>query len=350
MTDEREQQPRTGDVVHQPVMLTEVLDWLSPRPGGRYLDGTVGLGGHSAGIMERTAGEALVLGLDRDAQALERARERLAVYGDRVSLRLSRFSAFAEALAAQGWDTVDGAVLDLGVSSLQLDVAERGFSFLHDGPLDMRMAGSSPELTAAALVNRAGVAELKRIIYAYGEEPMAGRIARRIVEARESGPIETTLQLAWIVERAYPAAWRAKARNHPATRTFQALRIAVNRELDELEAFLANIPAVLAPGARVAIISFHSLEDRLVKNAFRQAARPCVCPPEQLVCTCARQPLLHVLTKKPIAPSDTESATNSRARSAKLRVAERSVEGAVPINKGWKRRLRAELQAREGRV
>ncbi len=307
---------------HVSVLLHEVLQWIAPHPGGTYLDGTVGLGGHSGAILEKVDGDARILCLDRDPFALDLARGRLAQYEGAAVFERASYSAFPDILDALGWGLLDGALLDLGVSSLQLDDPERGFSFLQPGPLDMRMSPGGPEAPASRLVNKAGVDELKRIIATYGEEPQAGRIARGIVQARVKAPIETTQELASIVERAYPPAWRAKARNHPATRTFQALRIAVNRELEELESFLADIPARLRPGGRVAIISFHSLEDRLVKRAFRFEAKECRCPREVLQCRCGG-PRLKILTKKPLTPSEEEVRGNSRARSAKLRVAER---------------------------
>ena len=314
---------------HASVLLAETLDYLDPKPMGRYLDGTVGLGGHAAALMERTGGQAFLLGLDRDARALELAGERLAVYGERVRLAQRSFSEFAAEFEISGWDAVDGVLVDLGVSSMQLDDPERGFSFLEDGPLDMRMSVSGDEAPASWLVNKAGVDELKRIIGAYGEEPMGGRIARAIVAARAARPIETTLELAELVVSAYPAKWRRNARNHPATRTFQALRIAVNDELGELARFLDSILEHVRPGGRVAVISFHSLEDRIVKHKFRDAATGCNCPAYIAVCVCGRTPQFKVLTKRPVLPSEDEVRTNSRARSAKLRVAERLAPAAA---------------------
>lgn len=308
---------------HASVLLSETLDFLAPKPLGRYLDGTEGLGGHTAGIMERSGGQAQVLGLDRDGQALERAAARLSAYGDRVRLARSAFSDFAEVLDGLGWSELDGALVDLGVSSLQLDDPERGFSFLADGPLDMRMNPDGPEAPASHIVNTAGVEELKRIIGEYGEEPMAGRIARAIVEAREQSPIETTAALASLVYRVYPAKWKRTARNHPATRTFQALRIATNDELGELERFLDGVVEYLRPGGRIAVISFHSLEDRIVKYRFREEAKTCVCPTHVMRCVCGKTARLKILTKKPVVPTEAEVRENSRARSAKLRVAER---------------------------
>ncbi|MDL2307921.1 16S rRNA (cytosine(1402)-N(4))-methyltransferase RsmH, partial [Desulfovibrio sp. OttesenSCG-928-C06] len=234
------------------------------------------------------------------------------------------FADFEDALDELGWDYIDGALVDLGVSSLQLDKPERGFSFLHDGPLDMRMNPNGGHEPAAALVNRATVQRLKEIIEIYGEEPQAGRIARAIDDARSAKPIETTLELASIVENAYPPKWRATARNHPATRTFQALRLVVNEELAQLEAFLERIVPRLAPGGRVAVISFHSLEDRIVKHFFRTASTGCLCPPSILHCRCGHEASLRLVTKKALEATPEEVKVNSRSRSAKLRVAERT--------------------------
>lgn len=307
---------------HITVLLQEIVDWLRPQPGGRYLDGTLGMGGHSLAIMQAGGDTARLAGLDRDGVALDNARRRLEEYADSVHLFHLPFSRFEEALDELGWDTVDGAVLDLGVSSMQLDEAERGFSFIHDGPLDMRM---DPEFGPSAkdLVNTYKHGDLARIIRVYGEDPLAGKIASAIVKARKTEAITTTLQLAEIVRLAYPPKMRHTARNHPATRTFQGLRIAVNREIEELEQYLDAIFDRLAPGARVAIISFHSLEDRAVKHAFRDRAKGCKCPPHQLHCTCGSVPEIRILTKKPQVPSTEEMDGNPRSRSAKLRVAER---------------------------
>lgn len=310
------------DNVHATVMKTEAVDFLRPRPGGRYLDGTLGMGGHSRELLSRVNGQAQLLGLDRDRAALAMAGERLAEFGDAAILRYSAFADFEIELDALGWDTVDGALLDVGVSSLQLDNADRGFSFLADGPLDMRMDTGAGAAPARNLVNQGSFERLKIVIRDLGEEPMAGRIARAIIAAREEEPIETTLRLAKIVEAAYPAKWRRTARNHPATRTFQALRLEVNDELGQLRHFLERITDRLAEGGRVVVISFHSLEDRLVKRAFRERAKPCTCPPRQLICTCSG-PSLKLLTKKPMLPSDEEQAANPRSRSAKLRAAEK---------------------------
>ena len=314
---------RDPAAIHLPVLVHEVLECLSPRAGGRYLDGTVGLGGHSRAILERTGGKAEILGLDRDRQALGLAAQRLSSCGDSVRLVHGRFSQFAEALEQVGWDSLDGVLLDLGLSSLQLDAPDRGFSFLADGPLDMRMDPSDGGPTAARLVNTLSVERLKHIIGRYGEEPLAARIARALVEARTREPIETTSRLADVVERAYPAKWRATARNHPATRTFQALRIEVNGELQELEDFLEAIGPRLRPGGRLAVISFHSLEDRAVKHFLRREAQGCLCPRAQMVCSCGHKAVFEILTRKPIVATPDEVASNARARSAKLRAAER---------------------------
>lgn len=313
--------------IHKTVLLKEVVDWLDPKPGRRYLDGTLGMGGHSLGLLEAAAGKIELLGLDRDMQALELAEERLKDFSDQVHLMHMPFSRFENALDELGWEGVDGAVLDLGVSSLQLDRPERGFTFSKDGPLDMRMDPSGGMDPARVLVNRWRASELKRIIKQYGDEPLAGKIANAIVYKRKKKEIRTTLQLAEIVSLAYPPKRRRLARNHPATRTFMALRIAVNRETEELENFLKDIVRHLKPGARLAIISFHSLEDRLVKWAFRKEAKGCVCPDEQMVCTCDGKPRLKILTKKPQIPTDLEMSENPRSTSAKLRVAERIGDG-----------------------
>jgi len=315
--------PAEEAVPHVPVMLDEVVGYLSPKPGGRYLDGTLGLAGHSLGLLRASGGEANLVCLDRDEEALALARKRLEEFPGRAQTFYSPFSEFESALAEAGWDSIDGAVLDLGVSSLQLDEAERGFSFMADGPLDMRMDATSGMDSAHTLVNCEHFEELKRIIRDLGGEPLGGKIARAIVRAREQAEITTTSRLAEIVSRAYPPDRRREARNHPATRTFMALRMAVNHEIEELKTFLERIVRYLKPGARVAIISFHSAEDREVKESFRYWAKGCRCPLEQAFCTCDRMPLLRILTKKPQLPTQLEMDRNPRSRSAKLRVAER---------------------------
>lgn len=312
---------------HIPVMIDEVMHWLEPKPGGYYMDATLGLGGHAARLMELTGGQAHLLGLDRDMQALRKAGERLARYGENVHLAHTSFQNFSGALRELGWGLLDGVVADLGVSSLQLDSPERGFSFLHDGPLDMRMDPGSGGEPASNIVNGASFERLRQLLWDYGEEPMAGRIARAIVETREKAPIETTLELARIVAAAYPAKRRALARNHPATKTFQALRLEVNQELKEVENFLARIVDHLRPGARICVISFHSLEDRIVKRAFRTENTGCLCPREYPVCTCGHEKRLRLPFRKPLLPGQEEMQANSRSRSAKLRVAERIAGG-----------------------
>ncbi len=313
----------TEKIPHVPVMLEEIVGYLSPRPGGRYLDGTLGLAGHSLGLLRASGGKAELLCLDRDEQALALARERLKEFPGQATSFHTPFSGFEDALAEAGWDQLDGAVLDLGVSSLQLDEAERGFSFNADGPLDMRMDATSGMDSARVLVNREHYEELRRIIRDLGDEPLGGKIARAIIRAREQAEITTTSRLAEIVSRAYPPDRRRQARNHPATRTFMALRMAVNHEVEELKTFLERIVRHLKPGARVAIISFHSAEDREVKESFRYWAKGCRCPLEQAYCTCDRTPVLKVLTKKPQLPTQLEIDRNPRSRSAKLRVAEK---------------------------
>ena len=297
---------------------------LAPKPGGRYLDGTAGLGGHTAGILQAAGGGARVIGMDRDGESLEQARERLRACGFESAVHLfhAPFSRFPEALREVGWDGLDGALLDLGVSSAQLREAERGFSFMFDGPLDMRMDREAGGQNAADLVNSASRERLKRIIRELGEEPLAGRIAEAILRQRQKRAITTTSELASTVARAYPPQRRRRARNHPATRTFQALRIAVNAELEELEAFLGKLPDYLRSGGRVAVISFHSLEDRAVKRSLRRLSSECTCPPGREACDCGMARRLRILTKKPIVPGKAEIERNVRSRSAKLRAAE----------------------------
>jgi 16S rRNA (cytosine1402-N4)-methyltransferase len=311
---------------HAPVLLREVLSFVRPASGHRYLDATLGLGGHSEALLQKAArsgaSDVRLLGLDRDAAALALAEKRLSCFGQAASTGHCRFSDCDAILAGYAWTGLDFVLADIGVSSMQLDTAERGFSFSRDGPLDMRMDAGSGQ-PASALVNTASVARLRDIIREYGEEPMAGRIARAIDDARAEKRIETTRELAGIVERAYPAKWRAASRNHPATRTFQALRMAVNDELGELDAFLQKIVPLLRSGGRVAVISFHSLEDRMVKHFFRREASGCLCPPYAPACVCAHEPSLSLLTRKPLCASQEETAANPRAGSAKLRVAER---------------------------
>jgi 16S rRNA (cytosine1402-N4)-methyltransferase len=287
-------------------------------------DLTVGLGGHAAAILEACAPDGLLLGLDRDEQALAIARARLPP--DRARLHHADARALPDVLALEGWDRVDGVVLDLGVSSLQLDTPERGFSFQVDGPLDMRMDRRNP-LTAAVIVNEWAEDALTDVIRRYGEERWAGRIAAAITRARDVHPLAGTKALADVVVGAIPAKFRA-AHPHPATRTFQALRIAVNRELEELEPTLEAARACLAVGGRLVVISFHSLEDRIVKQTFRRWEGACVCPPGLPMCGCGRRQVARVLTTRPIMAGPDETGANPRARSAKLRAAERTAEAA----------------------
>jgi len=302
---------------HAPVMADEVVEILRPEARGKYLDGT--LGGHSVKILERSAPDGEVLGLDWDDEAVAAAGERLARFGARAIVRRANFRAAGAVLGEIGWGRVNGAVLDLGISSQHVDSPERGFSFQADAPLDMRM-DRRETLDAAAIVNEYPAAELARILREYGEEPRARRIAAAIERARGRGRIESTRQLADLVAR---AAGRERGRTHPATRTFQALRIAVNRELENLEAFLENGYELLHPRGRLVIISFHSLEDRLVKQAFRKWSRSCICPPRTPVCRCGWSQKARLLTARPRVASEAEVGLNPRARSAKLRAVER---------------------------
>jgi 16S rRNA (cytosine1402-N4)-methyltransferase len=298
---------------HLPVLLDEAIAWLDPKPGGRYCDATLGAGGHAFAVLERSAPDGRLVGLDRDPAALATAGARLQPFGDRVTLVHARFSEARDVLARLGMTPVDGFLVDLGVSSPQLDRAERGFSFRMDGPLDMRMDPTSGE-SAAELLRRVDEAELTSIIRDQGEERHAARVARAIIEARRAGPVDTTGRLAAIVARAVP---RHEPGKNPATRTFQALRIAVNDELGELERFLAVATDCLRPGGRLVVIAFHSLEDRIVKRRLRAlAGRGGVDAPVD-------PPQLRLLTKHVVVPGNEERARNPRARSARLRAAER---------------------------
>ncbi len=321
--DGQKTQHTEAALCHTPVLLDEVLEYLRPKPGGFYLDGTLGPGGHSHALFEVTKGKAFVLGLDRDARALELAKKRLASFEGQMHYAQCRFSQFLSVLKELEWDFLDGVVLDIGVSSLQLDTPDRGFSFLKNGPLDMRMGQADGLAPAGNIVNTASLERLKQIIGRFGEEPFGGRIARAIVEAREKKVIESTLELAAIIEQAYPPLARTRARNHPATKTFQALRMVVNKELEELTDFLKEILPVLRPGARVAVISFHSLEDRIVKQFFKKESSGCLCPKHIPVCMCHHKAMIQILTKKPLCAKHSEVVKNPRARSAKMRVAEK---------------------------
>lgn len=306
---------------HISVMPQEVARYLSPRAGGVYLDGTLGGGGHAEQILEASGPDGRLIGFDRDPAALAATGARLERFGDRITLIHDDFANAAQRLADIGIDGIDGFLLDLGVSSHQLDVAERGFSFQAVAPLDMRM-NPDDEVTAADLVNEEDETVLKRIIRDFGEERFAGRIAHRIVMAREESPLTTTLQLADVVKHAIPRA-KWEERLHPATRTFQALRIAVNHELESVEKGVDACISLLRQGGRGVVISFHSLEDRLVKIHFRAAATGCTCPKSFPLCVCGKKPAARLVTSKPVMAGDEELAGNPRARSAKMRVLEK---------------------------
>ena len=310
---------------HRPVLLDECIEGLRIRPGGLYLDGTLGRAGHSREIAKRLDTGRLVC-IDRDQAALDAAQDRLAGCLDKVELIHGNFGDLAELLDGRGLGPFDGMLFDLGVSSPQLDDPERGFSYMHDAPLDMRMDPQPGLPSAWHWVNRESFARLKECIATLGEEPQAGRIARVIVEARQKASIDTTAELAALVEKAYPAAWRARARRHPATRTFQALRMAVNDELGELRRFLDGILSRLSLGGRLAVITFHSLEDRMVKQAMRHWAEGCRCPRHVPVCVCRHVPEVRLLHKKPLQADAEELARNPRASSAKLRAVEKIAE------------------------
>lgn len=308
------------EFVHQSVLLRPAVEALAVRPDGIYLDGTLGGAGHSFEIAARLTTGRLI-GLDRDEVALAAARQRLQPYIDRVTLVHSNFAQLSQVLDRLEIPAVDGMLFDLGVSSPQLDDAERGFSYMHDAPLDMRMDRSGG-LTAYEVVNTWPEAELKRILYTYGEERYAPRIAAAIEKRRAEKPIETTLELAEIIRGAMPPQ-ALREKQHPAKRSFQAIRIAVNDELTAVERMLCDAVPWLKPGGRLCVISFHSLEDRLVKSAFAQLARGCTCPPDFPVCVCGKKPQVRLVNRKPIVSGAQELEENPRARSAKLRIAEK---------------------------
>jgi len=308
-----------ADFSHEPVMREEALSWLVVNKSGIYVDGTIGGAGHARAILEQTEGR--LIGLDRDADALTAARERLAPFGPRAVLVKANFADMGSVLEALHIEKVDGVLLDLGVSSHQLDAVHRGFSFSKSAPLDMRMDQDS-KLRAYDIVNHFAPAELEKIIRLYGEEKMAARIARAISRKRQIAPIETTVALADLVVSVMPASMRHQ-RIHPATRTFQAIRIAVNEELEAIAPGIESAINALAVGGRLGVISFHSLEDRIVKNTFRHLAATCVCPKDIPYCVCQKKAVVKILTRKAVEPSEEETRQNPRARSAKLRVAER---------------------------
>lgn len=305
---------------HVSVLLEECIDGLNIRPEGIYVDGTLGGAGHSSRIAAKLTTGRLI-GIDRDPVALKAAGERLRIFGDRVTLVHSNFCEIDRALDGLGIDGVDGILLDLGVSSPQLDDGQRGFSYMADAPLDMRMNGEDT-LDAKQVVNRWSFEELKRILYDYGEERYAPRIAAAICKRREEKEIETTLELVDIIRSAMPAA-ALREKQHPAKRSFQAIRIAVNDELGSVERVMEKAVPLLNPGGRLAVITFHSLEDRIVKNAMAAAARGCTCPPEFPVCVCGKKPQVKLITRKPIVSGGEELERNPRARSAKLRICEK---------------------------
>lgn len=307
---------------HKPVLFAQTLAGLNLHPGGTYVDGTLGGGGHTEGILQAIGPDGRVIGIDQDGEALQAASERLKDFGGRLVPVRANFAEIEQVLAEQGITAVDGVLLDIGVSSRQLDAAERGFSYMQDGPLDMRMDRRG-DRTAADLLAELSAEELANIIYRYGEERFSRRIAARIVEFREREPLHSTRQLAELVTAAIPAARRRKEAQHPAKRTFQALRIAVNDELGVLERGLAAAFAVLRPGGRLAVITFHSLEDRIVKEYFAGLAKGCDCPPEFPVCVCGKTPQARLIRRKPVVAEPEELAENPRARSAKLRVIEK---------------------------
>jgi len=305
-----------NDTPHQPVLYKEIIHALQPQAGGRYVDGTLGAGGHARGILEACAPDGQLLGLDVDPQALTIARETLAPYEHRIHLVQASYTTLSTQLKNLGWDSVDGIVLDLGASSMQFDTPERGFSFMQDAPLDMRF-GPHATQTAADIVNSYSERELADLIYEYGEERDSRKIARAIVDKR---PLHTTRELVAAIEAVSP---RRGDRVHPATRTFQALRIAVNEELASIEEVLPQAVAGLRSSGRLAVISFHSLEDRIVKEYFRTQSKDVVNPPYERIYETERKAIIKEVNRKPILPSEEETKNNPRARSAKLRIAEK---------------------------
>ena len=307
---------------HKSVLLHETVDSLNIRPDGIYVDGTLGGGGHASLVCSRLGENGRLIGIDQDADAIAAATERLKPYGGRVTIVRNNYENIDTVLAELGIPGVDGIYLDLGVSSYQLDTAERGFTYREDAPLDMRMDQRNAE-TAADIVNGYSEMELYRIIRDYGEDRFAKNIAKHIVRARQEKPLETTGELIEVIKAAIPAKVRATG-GHPAKRTFQAIRIAVNKELEVLEHSIDKMIGLLNPGGRLSIITFHSLEDRIVKNKFKENENPCVCPPDFPVCMCGRKSRGRVVTRKPIVPTGQEIEENKRSKSSKLRVFEKS--------------------------
>ena len=308
------------EYTHKPVLLNECIEALNIRPDGVYVDGTLGRAGHSREIAQRLTTGRLIC-IDRDMAAIDAAKVRLAPWMDHVTLVHGNFAELGQVLRDAGVLAADGMLFDLGVSSPQLDDASRGFSYMQDAPLDMRMDTSAP-LTAYEVVNEWPCEELRRILFEYGEERYAPAIAKAIVRAREAAPVQTTLELVEIIKGAMPPS-ALREKQHPAKRSFQAIRIAVNGELDALPPMLKAAADNLSPGGRLAVITFHSLEDRIVKRAMREQAKGCTCPPEFPVCVCGKKPKIKILTRRPIVSGEAELADNPRARSAKLRVAEK---------------------------
>ncbi|MFZ5827047.1 MAG: 16S rRNA (cytosine(1402)-N(4))-methyltransferase RsmH [Bacillota bacterium] len=308
-------------VYHVPVLLEETLDALALRSGGKYVDCTLGGAGHSIEILRRSAPDGMLIGLDQDENALRAGGERLAPFGDRVRLVKTNFAQIADVIERLGLGPVDGVMMDIGVSSHQLDEGERGFSYHQDAPLDMRMDRDNP-VSAATVVNQWDEAEIARILWEYGEERWSKRIAQFIGQARKAGPVSTTGELVEIIKAAIPAAARREG-GHPARRTFQAIRIAVNDELGVLERGLEGALKALRPGGRLAVITFHSLEDRIVKQTFNRWVKPCTCPPQIPVCVCGKEPLAQHVTRKPVKASAAELEANPRSRSATLRAIEK---------------------------
>jgi 16S rRNA (cytosine1402-N4)-methyltransferase len=308
--------PMEESLAHQPVLYNEIIHFLQPQRSGRYIDGTVGAGGHARGILDASEPDGILLGLDLDTTALELARKNLESYQDRVFLVHSSFGNLRKQLNAMGWQMVDGILLDLGLSSMQIDTPGRGFSFRQEASLDMRFNQQNP-LSAKDLVNNLPEGELADLLFKYGEERRSRQVAKAIVKSR---PIESTLELAKIIASATSS---GRPGRHPATRSFQALRIAVNDELSVLEKVLPQAISSLKQNGRLAVIAYHSLEDRIVKHYFRQESQDCICPPEQIVCICGHKAAVKVITKRPIRPQEEEIIRNSRARSARLRVVEK---------------------------
>ena len=305
---------------HKSVLLNETIDGLNIKPDGIYVDGTLGGGGHAYEVCRRLGEKGSIIGIDQDAAAIEAASARLKDFGEKVTIVRSNYCDMKSKLHELGIDKVDGIVLDLGVSSYQLDTAERGFSYREDAPLDMRM-DTRQKMTARDIVNDYTEADLYRVIRDYGEDKFAKNIAKHIVQARAVKPVETTAELSEIIRASIPMKFQKKS-GHPAKRTFQAIRIELNRELDVLRDSLDDMIDLLNPGGRLCIITFHSLEDRIVKSAFRKNENPCTCPPEFPVCVCGKKSKGSIITKKPILPSEEELEYNSRSKSAKLRIFE----------------------------